>query len=65
MIGLEEFRSRKATDILSTLVSMYDSRDVVVTELQAWLARRLLEIKNYRYEEDVSLIVPDYGAGCR
>jgi len=37
-------------------VGIYDTRDVVVTELQMWLARRLLEVKEYEFEEDVSQI---------
>lgn len=42
---------------------MYDSRDVIVTELQMWLARRLLAVKNFDYEEDVSRIVQSWTMG--
>jgi anaphase-promoting complex subunit 2 len=56
-IQIPEFRTKRDSDILSTLVGMYDSRDVVVTELQMWLARRLLQVKEYEFQEDVSLAV--------
>ncbi|EIW67008.1 hypothetical protein TREMEDRAFT_45474 [Tremella mesenterica DSM 1558] len=42
-----EFRSGKASDIISTLVSIYESRDVIVKELQILLATRLLAVKDY------------------
>jgi anaphase-promoting complex subunit 2 len=49
-----EFRAKKANDILSILVGMYHSRDVIVTEIQMWLARQLLDVKNYDYDDHVS-----------
>ncbi|KAH9480869.1 Anaphase-promoting complex subunit 2 [Psilocybe cubensis] len=39
-----EFRTNKPGDILSTLVSIYDSKDLFVKELQVLLAQRLLMI---------------------
>lgn len=39
-----EFRTNKPGDILSTLVSIYDSKDLFVKELQVLLAQRLLLI---------------------
>lgn len=51
-----EYRSRKASDIISTLVSLYDSRDVIVTELQELLAKRLLEIERYELEEEIKMV---------
>ncbi|MCH4577942.1 hypothetical protein, partial [Achromobacter xylosoxidans] len=36
----KEFRSGKASDIISTLVSIYDTRDSIVKELQVLLAQR-------------------------
>ncbi|KAF8899488.1 hypothetical protein CPB84DRAFT_1780406 [Gymnopilus junonius] len=39
-----EFRTNKPSDVLSTLVSIYDSPDLFVNELQALLAQRLLAI---------------------
>jgi len=38
---------------------MYDSRDVIVTEIQMWLARQLLNVKNYDYDEHVSFFFID------
>ncbi|KAF9523397.1 hypothetical protein CPB83DRAFT_910659 [Crepidotus variabilis] len=40
-----EFRTNKPSDIISTLVSIYDSRDLFVKELQVLLAQRLLAIQ--------------------
>ncbi|PPQ79767.1 hypothetical protein CVT25_003320 [Psilocybe cyanescens] len=39
-----EFRTNKPSDIISTLVSIYDSKDLFVKELQVLLAQRLLLI---------------------
>jgi anaphase-promoting complex subunit 2 len=39
-----EFRANKPGDILSTLVSIYDSQDLFVKELQVLFAQRLLSI---------------------
>lgn len=41
-----EFKTNKPSDIISTLVSIYDSKDLFVKELQVLLAQRLLAIKN-------------------
>ena len=49
-----EFRAKKANDILSILVGLYEARDVIVTEIQMWLARELLAVKEYDYDEQVS-----------
>jgi hypothetical protein len=48
-----EFRSGKASDIISTLVSIYESREVIIQELQALLASRLLAIKDYDAVKEV------------
>ncbi|KAF9474205.1 hypothetical protein BDN70DRAFT_334409 [Pholiota conissans] len=37
-----EFRTNKPSDVISTLVSIYDSKDLFVKELQVLLAQRLL-----------------------
>jgi len=37
-----EFRTNKPSDAISTLVSVYDSKDLLVKELQVLLAQRLL-----------------------
>ena len=41
-----EFRTNKPSDIISTLVSIYDSRDLFVKELQVLLAQRLLAVND-------------------
>lgn len=48
-----EFRSGKASDIVSTLVSIYDSQDVIVKELQNLLAQKLLAVRDYDLEKEV------------
>ncbi|CAK5268478.1 unnamed protein product, partial [Mycena citricolor] len=40
-----DFRTNKPNDVLSTLVSIYDSKDLFVKELQVLLAQRLLAIR--------------------
>ena len=39
-----DFRTNKPSDVISTLVSIYDSKDLFVRELQVLLAQRLLAI---------------------
>ncbi|KAF7305903.1 Anaphase-promoting complex subunit 2 [Mycena chlorophos] len=39
-----EFRANKPSDVISTLVSIYDSKDLFVREVQVLLAQRLLAI---------------------
>lgn len=41
-----DFRANKPSDVISTLVSIYDSKDLFVKELQVLLAQRLLAINN-------------------
>lgn len=48
-----EFKSQKASDIISTLVGMYDSRETIVIELQQWLAKRLLIAQDYEVDAEV------------
>lgn len=50
---IAEFRSGKASDIISTLVSIYDSQDVIVKELQNLLAQKLLAVRDYDLEKEV------------
>jgi len=38
------FRENKPSDVISTLVSIYDSKDLFVKELQVFLAQRLLTL---------------------
>ncbi|TFK95789.1 ubiquitin-protein ligase [Pterulicium gracile] len=41
-----DFRLNKPSDIISTLVSIYDSKDLFVKELQVMLAQRLLGVRD-------------------
>ena len=49
-----EFRSGKASDIISTLVSIYETREVIMKELQVLLATRLLAVTDYDAVKEVS-----------
>jgi anaphase-promoting complex subunit 2 len=51
---LTDFRTNKPSDVISTLVSIYDSQDLFVKELQVLLAQRLLAIKDGNFEKEVS-----------
>ncbi|KAI0699322.1 hypothetical protein C8T65DRAFT_719807 [Cerioporus squamosus] len=48
-----DFRANKPTDVISTLVSIYDSKDLFVKELQVLLAQRLLAVTDGNYEKEV------------
>jgi hypothetical protein len=48
-----DFRANKPSDIISTLVSIYDSKDLFVKELQVLLAQRLLAINDGKFEKEV------------
>ena len=48
-----EFRTNKPSDIISTLVSIYDSQELFVKELQVLLAQRLLAIKDGNFDREV------------
>ncbi|KAF8758283.1 Peptide transporter MTD1 [Rhizoctonia solani] len=50
------FRTSKPGDIVSTLVSIYDSRDLFVKELQSMLGQRLLAVKDHNYDNEASLL---------
>lgn len=52
--GLAEFRKSKSADIIQLLVSIYDTKDVFIKELQVLLAQRLLAIKDYELDREVS-----------
>ncbi|KAI8971172.1 ubiquitin-protein ligase [Trametes punicea] len=47
-----DFRTNKPSDVISTLVSIYDSKDLFVKELQVLLTQRLLAIKDGNYERE-------------
>lgn len=52
-----DFRANKPSDVISTLVSIYDSKDLFVKELQVLLAQRLLAITDddtEKVEKEVS-----------
>ena len=52
-ITLLDFRTNKPSDIISTLVSIYDSQDLFIKELQVLLAQRLLAIKDGNFDKEV------------
>jgi anaphase-promoting complex subunit 2 len=56
-LSILEFRTNKPSDVISTLVSIYDSKDLFVKELQVLLAQRLLAMTESgdRVEREVSL----------
>ncbi|KII90894.1 hypothetical protein PLICRDRAFT_137424 [Plicaturopsis crispa FD-325 SS-3] len=47
-----DFRANKPSDVVSTLVSIYDSKDLFVKELQVLLAQRLLAITDGNFEKE-------------
>nr|XP_018258924.1 anaphase-promoting complex subunit 2 [Kwoniella dejecticola CBS 10117]OBR81082.1 anaphase-promoting complex subunit 2 [Kwoniella dejecticola CBS 10117] len=51
-----EFRSGKAGDIVSTLVSIYQTREVIIKALQVLLATRLLAVKDYDAVKEIRTI---------
>lgn len=66
-----DFRANKPSDVISTLVSIYDSKDLFVKELQVLLAQRLLAItddNSDKVEKEVYcrlvLISHDIGLTC-
>ncbi|GAA6012067.1 hypothetical protein JCM10207_005117 [Rhodosporidiobolus poonsookiae] len=48
-----DYRKSRSADILQLLVSIYDTKDVFVKELQVLLAQRLLLIRDYNFEEEI------------
>lgn len=57
LIMVSEFRTNKPSDVISTLVSIYDSKDLFVKELQVLLAQRLLAITDGNYEKEVKFLL--------
>lgn len=51
--GRADFRTNKPGDVISTLVSIYDSKDLFVKELQVLLAQRLLGITDGNFDREV------------
>jgi len=52
LIRAIDFRANKPSDVVSTLVSIYDSKDLFVRELQVLLAQRLLAVTDGNYEKE-------------
>ena len=48
-----DFRTNKPSDTISTLVSIYDSKDLFIKELQVLLAQRLLAIQDGDFDSEV------------
>lgn len=48
-----DFRTNKPSDVISTIVSIYDSKDLFVRELQVLLAQRLLAITDGNFDREV------------
>lgn len=48
-----DFRASKTSDIISTIVSIYDSKDLFIKELQVLLAQRLLAVKDGNFDREV------------
>ena len=48
-----DFRTNKPADTISTLVSIYDSKDLFIKELQVLLAQRLLAIQDGNFDNEV------------
>ncbi|GAA6046446.1 hypothetical protein JCM3770_004928 [Rhodotorula araucariae] len=47
-----DFRKSKGADVIQLLVSIYDTKDVFIKELQVLLAQRLLAIRDYALEAE-------------
>ncbi|KAJ8593951.1 hypothetical protein M405DRAFT_809991 [Rhizopogon salebrosus TDB-379] len=47
-----DFRASKSSDIISTIVSIYDTKDLFVKELQVLLAQRLLAVKDGNIDDE-------------
>lgn len=55
-----DFRKSKGADVIQLLVSIYDSKEVFVKELQVLLAQRLLVIRDYSFDKEVSSLYNYY-----
>lgn len=53
---MSDFRANKTSDVITTLVSIYDSKDLFVKELQVLLAQRLLAITDGNYDKEVNIL---------
>lgn len=62
-----DFRKSKGSDIIQSLVSIYDTKDVFIKELQVRIAQQLLAITDYVLDAQVRFLfwsfsraVPDH-----
>jgi hypothetical protein len=62
--GYLDFRTNKPGDVISTLISIYDSKDLFVKELQVLLAQKLLAIKDGNFDNEVC-VLHDFMVDCR
>jgi hypothetical protein len=60
-----DFRKNKNLDVLQTLLSIYDSKDLFVKELQVLLAQRLLAVRDYDLDREVSVKVSGVPVSAR
>ena len=58
---MADFRTNKPSDVISTLVSIYDSKELFVKELQVLLAQRLLAITDGSFEREVRVCLAHSG----
>ncbi|KAG1843025.1 hypothetical protein DFJ58DRAFT_717883 [Suillus subalutaceus] len=47
-----DFRASKSSDVISTIVSIYDTKDLFIKELQVLLAQRLLAVKDGNFDRE-------------
>jgi hypothetical protein len=64
IINAIDFRANRPSDVVSTLVSIYDSKDLFVKELQVLLAQRLLAATDGNYEKEVASVIRVIFGGC-
>ncbi|GAA5863248.1 hypothetical protein JCM1840_002522 [Sporobolomyces johnsonii] len=48
-----DFRKSRGADVIQLLVSIYDTKEVFVKELQVLLAQRLIAIRDYSFEKEI------------
>ena len=53
LIDAIDLRAKKPSDVVSTLVSIYDPKDIFVKEFQVLLSQRLLAVTDGNHEKEV------------
>ncbi|KAK9249540.1 hypothetical protein V1506DRAFT_450599 [Lipomyces tetrasporus] len=48
-----DFRNKRSSDFIGSLLSLYDNKEVFVKEIVVVLANRLLELKNYEIDREM------------